>query len=255
MYRPRVIPVLLLKNQGLVKSKQFKDYRYIGDPINAVKIFNDLKADELVLLDITASVEHRSINQDFVSTVGEEANMPFSVGGGIRDLDTIRKTLEAGAEKVVINSMAIENPNFINSAAMEFGASTITVCIDIKRNLFGNKKVYRHLKKKFHNEGVVSYAKQMENLGAGELILQSVDLDGSMKGYDIPLITEISSQISIPLTALGGAGSIDDLKSLNQATVVNGFGAGSLFVYHGTRKAILVNYPNPKEIQSIVNND
>ena len=251
MYRPRIIPVLLLQNQGLVKSVKFKSHRYIGDPINAVKIFNDLKADELVFLDITATNEKRLISLDFVKDVGEEANMPFSVGGGIRKLDDIRRILEVGAEKVILNSIAGENSDFVAEAANEFGSSTIAVCIDLKKNIFGKKQVVLCSGKKASTTNPVEFSKQMQEKGAGEIIVQSVDLDGTMQGYDIDLLKEISQSVSIPVVALGGAGNLQHIQNLYQQTVINGFGAGSMFVYHGPRNAVLINYPNKEQLKSL----
>ena len=248
MYRPRIIPVLLLKNRGLVKSVKFKDYRYIGDPINAVRIFNDLKADELAFIDILATRENRTISIDFVKNVGEEANMPFSVGGGIRTLEDIGKIIKAGAEKVILNTIAGENPNFITQAADAFGSSTITVCIDVKKDLSGKNKVWIKAGTKAVNSDPVQYARQMEDRGAGEIIIQSIDRDGTMEGYDINLIKKIAGSVSIPVISLGGAGKWKDLIDLNALVSLNGLAAGSLFVYHGERRAVLVNYPEKKDI-------
>ena len=165
MFRPRVIPILLLKGQGLVKSVNFKNYRYIGDPINAVKIFNDLKADELVFLDILASKEKRTVSLDFVRNVGDEANMPFAVGGGIRTIQNIKEIINAGAEKVIINTYAIENPDFIKEASDIFGSSTIVVSIDVKKKLLGKQQVYSLGGRKASSLNPISFAKLMEKKG------------------------------------------------------------------------------------------
>jgi cyclase len=243
MLRPRVIPVLLLQGNILVKSKAFKNHKYIGDPINAVRIFNDLKADELVFLDINASAENRLIDHEFVTQVGEEANMPFSVGGGIRSLEDIRTLINAGAERVIINSAAISRPSFIREAADEFGSSTITVCIDVKKKLFGGEVVWTDNGKKATSLDPVSYAKEIEALGAGEIIVQSIDKDGAMTGYDLALIRRISEAVKIPVTALGGAGSMDDLEKAHSEGKANGLAAGSLFVFHGKNRGVLITYP------------
>jgi len=243
MFRPRIIPVLLLKNQGLVKSIAFKDHRYIGDPINAVKIFNDLKADELVFLDILASREKRTIALDFVRNVGEEASMPFAVGGGITTIEHIRTIINAGAEKVVINTHAAKDPEFIRAAVETFGSSTIVVCMDVKKNILGKEQTWIVSGSKSTGIAAVDYAKLMEEKGAGELIVQAMDHDGRMNGYDISLIRKISAAVSIPVVALGGAGSIDDMRRGFKEGYASGLAAGSLFVYQGPRKAILINYP------------
>lgn len=252
MFRPRIIPVLLLKNQGLVKSIAFKNHRYIGDPINAVKIFNDLKADELVFLDILASKENRTISLDFVKNVGEEANMPFAVGGGIKTIEHIRAIIGAGAEKIIINTEAAKNPDFIHEASETFGSSTIVVCIDMKKKFLGKEETWIFGGSKPTGRTPVEFAQQMEEKGAGEIIIQSIDLDGTMKGYDIPLIRKISETISIPVVALGGAGNMQDLKLAYCEGYANGLAAGSMFVYHGPRKAILINYPTREQLIKLV---
>lgn len=251
MYRPRVIPVLLLQNKGIVKSVKFKDYRYIGDPINAVRILNDLKADELMFIDILATKENRTISSDFVKNVGEEANMPFSVGGGIRTLEDIKKIIKAGAEKVILNTIAGENPGFVSEAADAFGSSTITVCIDVKKDFWGHEKVWINAGKKSIDSDPVTYAQQMEDSGAGEIIIQSIECDGTMTGYDVTLIKKIADAVSIPVVSLGGAGKWKDLINLNSLVSLNGLAAGSLFIYHGDRHAVLVNYPERQEIQQL----
>lgn len=248
MFRPRIIPVLLLKKDFLIKSKSFKEYNYIGDPINAVKIFNDLKADELVFLDITATKENRLISLDFVKEIGEEASMPFAVGGGISSIDDIRKVISAGAEKVVISSAAVDNPTFVQTASETFGSSTITICIDVKKNFWGKEKVWSKNGTEQSDYDVVSFAKLMESMGAGEVIVQSIEKDGQMKGYDIVLVERVSRAVSIPVVALGGAGSLNDLKKVYFDGFANGLAAGSLFVYQGTKSGVLINYPEKSDL-------
>ena len=252
MFRPRIIPVLLLCGQGLVKSVKFTKHRYIGDPINAVKIFNDLKVDELVFLDIMASSEGRTISLDFVRDVGEEANMPFAVGGGIRTVNDIRSIISAGAEKIVINTMAAKQPDFISQAADAFGSSTIVVCIDVKKNFFGVERARFFNGRKNTGYPPVEFAQSMEQKGAGELIVQSIDQDGVMMGYDLDLIRGVSEAVSIPVVALGGAGSLTDMSDAYKLSYANGLAAGSMFVYHGARKGVLINYPMRKEINTIL---
>lgn len=250
MFRPRVIPILLLKNKGLVKSVKFKNHRYIGDPINAVKIFNDLKADELVFLDILASREKRMISLDFVRNIGDEANMPFAVGGGIRTVQGIKQVINAGAEKVVINSYAVENPSFIKEASDVFGSSTIVVSIDVKKNFFGKKQIYTLGGSKSTGIDPLTFAKQMEKNGVGEIIINSIEQDGTMSGYDLDLIASISSAVTVPVVAAGGAANKDDFK-LAVKSFASAVAAGSMFVYHGARKAVLINYPSISEIKKL----
>jgi imidazole glycerol-phosphate synthase subunit HisF len=243
MFRPRIIPVLLLKDLAIVKSVQFKNYKYIGDPINAVRIFNDLEADELVLLDITASKKARLISLDFVKAVGEESQMPFCVGGGIKTLADINAVISAGAEKVVLNTSAGCDPDFVKAAADEFGSSTIVVCVDVKRTLFGVERAWILGGRRATRFSPLEFAKLMEDKGAGELIVQSIEKDGTMEGYDIDLIRSIAQAVNIPVVALGGAGRIEDLVEGYRHGFVNGLAAGSLFVYQDKRRGVLINYP------------
>jgi cyclase len=251
MFRPRIIPVLLLKNEGLVKSVAFKNNTYIGDPINAVRIYNEMKADELVFLDTEATKQNRLISLDFVREVGEEANMPFAVGGGIKTLDDIRKVTNAGAEKVIINSAAVDF-DFIKNASNEFGSSTIVVCIDVKKKLFGGLKTWTCGGQKSTSYSPIEFAKIMEQCGAGELIIQSIDRDGKMEGYDVDLVRSISEAVSIPVVALGGAGNLNHMKEVAQNGFANGIAAGSMFVYQGSNKGVLINYLSDKEKKEIV---
>lgn len=250
MFRPRVIPVLLLRNLGLVKSVKFKNHNYIGDPINAVKLFNDLRADELVFLDILASKEQRTIQLSFVQKVGDECNMPFSVGGGIKTISDIKQILNAGAEKVIINSYAAENPDFIKQAAEEFGSSTIVVSIDVKKNLFGKENTYILGGTKSTSYNAVDFAKLMEEKGAGELIINSIEKDGTMEGYDLALTKKVSEAVTIPVIACGGAGTYSHLNE-GIKSYASAVAAGSMFIYHGPRKAVLINYPSKEELQKI----
>ena len=242
MFRPRIIPVLLLKGNALVKSKGFKDFRYIGDPINAVKVFNDLKADELVFLDIEATKEKRTISTELVRQVGEEANMPFAVGGGIKNLDEIQNIIAKGAEKVIINTCAVENPKFIREASDNFGSSTIVVCIDVKKKFFSGNVVWSNSGSKSSKYSPKDFAKLIEENGAGEIIIQSINKDGTMSGYDLDLIKEISTTVTIPVVALGGAGNLEDMIEGYKKGFASALAAGSLFVFQGPKKGVLINY-------------
>jgi cyclase len=254
MYLPRIIPVLLLKDKGLVKSINFKNHRYIGDPINAVKIFNDSFADELTFLDISAS-GNKTINYAVIQNIAEEANMPFSYGGGIDSLMQIEKLVKIGVEKVVLGSIACQNAAFVGDAAKEFGSSTVCVCVDIKKNFWGKYTVVHSNALKSGSLNYLDFVKQMEDVGAGELIIQDVNLDGTQEGYNLNLLDQISKVTTIPIVALGGAGNFEHLKILNDSTVVNGLAAGSLFIYHGSRNGILINYPTIQEKFNILSNE
>lgn len=248
MFRPRIIPVLLLKDLALVKSVQFKNYKYIGDPINAVRIFNELEADELVFLDITASKRNRLISLEFVTAVGEESQMPFCVGGGISTLQDIKAVIAAGAEKVVLNTSAGRDPDFVKAASDEFGSSTIVVCMDVKRTFLGVERAWILGGSRATRFSALDFAKLMEDQGAGELIVQSIERDGTMRGYDIDLIQSISQAVSIPVIALGGAGRVEDLVHAYRYGFANGLAAGSLFVYRDKSRGVLINYPDKGDV-------
>lgn len=248
MFRPRLIPVLLLKGGGLYKSVKFKNHNYIGDPINTVRLFNELNTDEIVFMDINASKEERLISLDFVKTVGEEANMPFSVAGGIQSLEDIKNILNAGSEKVILNSIAQRNPEFVRKAAEHFGSSTISVGIDIKKNLWGRESIYYQNGSIKGKHDLQSFCQLMEKMGAGELIIQSVDADGTMKGYHPSVYKEISSQTNIPITALGGSSNLEEMYNLYNETGVTGLAASSIFIYQGIEKGVLINYPKNQDV-------
>ncbi len=253
MFLPRIIPVLLLKGTGLVKTIKFKDPRYIGDPINAVRIFNDLKADELVFLDITASNEGRTISVDLAKDIGDEAFMPFGVGGGIHKAGQIELLLKAGAEKIVINTQAVFNPKLIEEAAKIFGSQCIIVSIDVKKTLLNKYTVFTHSNTKKSSIGLFEHIKNVEALGAGEILINSIDNDGMMKGYDINLIRRVAEIVNIPVIACGGAGSLDDMKKAYFDGKAHALAAGSMFVYHGPRRAVLINYPSKSEVKQLFN--
>lgn len=249
MFRPRVIPCLLLKDKGIVKTTNFQNPNYIGDPINAVRLFNDFEADELVFLDIEASKTGKTIDLNFVKKIGEEAFMPFAVGGGISSIEQIKEILNNGAEKVVINSYAIQNPDFIKEASDIFGSQSIIVSIDVKKEPDGYK-FYTHSGTKNTNLNPIDFAKQMESAGAGEIIINSIDKDGTLDGYDLEIIKKISQAVNIPVIALGGAGATSDFKKAVKAGAT-AVAAGSLFVYSGKNRGILINYPDKKELKEI----
>ena len=248
MFLPRIIPVLLLKDKGLVKTLRFKTPRYIGDPINAVRIFNDLKAHELIFLDIRASQEKRTISPELVRTIGDEAFMPFAAGGGIRTLGQMEAILKAGAEKVVINTGAAENPGLIEDAAKHFGSQSIIVSIDVKQNLFNRQAVRIKDGREKTRLNPVDWARRAADLGAGEIMINSMDKDGMMQGYDLNLVKAVSDAVNIPVIACGGAGRLEHLRECYDQGRAHALAAGSLFVYHGPRKAVLINYPSKVEL-------
>jgi cyclase len=249
MFRPRVIPVLLLKDRALVKSIKFKDHKYIGDPLNATRIFNERKADELIILDIEASADGRTIPLDLVKNVGEEARMPFAVGGGIRSLEDIEAIIKAGAEKVVINSQAGMRPEFVRSASETFGSTSIVVCMDVESKFLQGERVRVPSGANPACYTPESYAQLMEDNGAGELIVQCIERDGTMRGYDVKLIRSVSKAVGIPIVALGGAGSLNDLIEAYRIGHASALAAGSLFVYQCKRRGVLINYPEKADLR------
>jgi cyclase len=249
----RVIPVLLIKDGGLVKSIKFKNHRYVGDPINAVKIFNEKEVDEIVILDISASKEKKAPNIKMIAEIAGEAFMPLSYGGGITSIAEVKNILYQGVEKVIFNSSAIIKPSLITETATRFGSSSTVVSIDVKKNIWGQYKVFGFNGQKNTGIDVVEFAKNMENIGAGEIILNSVDRDGTFSGFDLSLIKTISDKVTIPVIACGGAkNQIDLAKAINEGNA-SGVAAGSMFVFQGIHRAVLISYPNWKEMQSQFN--
>ncbi len=245
--KPRVIPVLLLQGKGLVKTTRFKNPTYLGDPINVVKILNDKEVDELVFLDIQASVKNTPLQFDLLSRISAECFMPFGYGGGIRKIEDIRTILRLGVEKVVINSYAAESPDFIQKAADLFGSQAIVVSIDVKKDIVGRYRVHTLGGRKNIGKPPEEYAGEMESVGAGEIILNSIDCDGTMQGYDLNLIKSVSEKVSIPVVACGGAGGMDDLVAAVHAGGASAAAAGSMFVFQGRHRAVLISYPSYKE--------
>jgi cyclase len=245
--RSRYIPVLLVKNRQLYKTVQFnKDIKYIGDPINAIRIFNEKEVDEICVLDIEASKVGAEPNFDFVRDIASECFMPLGYGGGISNMHHIERLFRLGIEKVILNHSILTNTDLISEASKHFGSQSIVASVDVKRNLFGQYLVYSHAKKDSLKLKLEEYIKKIEDAGAGELILNAVDRDGMMQGFDLNLIAKISKLINIPLVALGGAGSIQDLETAIQSGA-HASAAGSLFIYKGPHKAVLINYPTEKE--------
>lgn len=251
MFRPRVIPCLLLKEAGLVKTVKFKDAKYIGDPINAVKIFNDKGADELIFLDITATLEKREPNLKMISEIASEAFMPVGYGGGINSIEQIKEILSIGIEKVIINTHAFGNPSFISEASAIVGSQSIVVSIDVRKNFWGRYEVVTRSGQDKTGLNPVELAIQMEKAGAGEIFINSVDRDGTMEGYDVELIKKISQAVNIPVVACGGAGRLQNFKEAVQEGGASAVAAGSFFVFHGKYRAVLITYPHDDELNNI----
>lgn len=259
MFRPRVIPCLLLRDDGLVKTTAFESPRYIGDPINAVKIFNDKEADELVFLDIMASrkrgffgrLKKNPIPFDMVARISRECLMPLTYGGGIRSIDDIHRLFNAGVEKVAINTDAVLNPELVRSASEEFGSQSIIVSIDARRRPDGRYEVFSHCGCQPTGLNPAQLAQEMEALGAGEIMITSIDNDGLMTGYDVPLTRMIADLVDIPVIACGGAGRLLDFRTGYYDGNASALAAGSLFVYHGRKRAVLISYPTRSELEAL----
>jgi cyclase len=248
MFRPRVIPCLLFADDGLVKTIRFKNPRYVGDPVNVISIFNKLEADEIVLLDIMASRHGRPPAFDMVARIADECTAPLSYGGGLRNLDDIRRIVDIGVEKVIINSRLAEGFDLVPQVAGIYGSQAVIVSIDAKRRLFGGYNVVTHNASRSLGTDPVSHAKRAEAEGAGEIMLTSVDRDGVMEGYDIPLIRSVCESVSIPVIACGGAGERSHLVAPIKEGGASAVAAGSLFVYQNRERGVLINFPTQDEL-------
>lgn len=253
MLRPRIIPCLLVSDGGLVKTQRFKDPKYVGDPINAVKIFNEKEADELVVLDIDATAQRREPDFTMIGHLAVECRMPLCYGGGVTTREQAKRIIGLGVEKVAISAAAINNPALVSQIADEVGSQSVVVVLDVKKPMFGRDfDVYTHNGSKKVREGLATLVAEFESRGAGELVINSIDRDGMMKGYDLDLAERIRSTTKLPVTVLGGAGSLDDIGALIGRCGIIGAAAGSLFVFKGNYRAVLINYPNPAQKDEIV---
>lgn len=248
MKRVRIIPVLTVDNEQLVKTIKFKKPNYIGDPINAVKIFNEKEVDEIVLLDITATKQNREPNYSKIEEIASEAFMPFAYGGGVKSLNQIEKLFKLGIEKVVLNSVVESDLSLISSAANIYGSQSIVVSVDVKTNILNKMSAYTQSGTKKVKKELFSYLKNIEQAGAGELFINFIDNDGTYAGYNNSFISKIANHLSIPIVACGGASKVQDFLTVIKAGA-SAVAAGSLFVYTGKTKGILINYPNQKTLQ------
>ena len=251
MLRHRVIPILLLHNDGLVKTKKFLDPIYLGDPINAINIFNDKEVDELVFLDIDATKYNKSIDFKLIEDIAQECFMPFAYGGGIKTIEEVERLFTIGVEKVIINT-ALHNKDLILEAISKFGSQSIVASVDIKKDDSAKYKVYSYVNKNTLDNDLLEYIKELEALHIGEILINNVDNDGIQKGYDIEIMNTLSQSVKIPMIACGGASSLDDMKNIIKYTKVSAVAAGSLFVFYGVHNAVLITYPKYKELEKIL---
>lgn len=245
-----MIPALLLRNGGLVKTTQFKDPKYVGDPINAIRIFNDKEVDELMVLDITASKERREPNYSLIEKFAGECFMPLAYGGGIRSVSHARQLFSLGVEKICLQTSAFENPSLISELANHFGSQSVMVSVDVKKNWLGKPKLYQSATGKLMETAWMDKLSELVSAGAGEVLLNAVDKDGTLTGPELSLIQHASAGIDVPLIALGGVSSLADIKACVNAGA-SAVAAGAFFVYHGPHRAVLITYPKYQELEQI----
>jgi len=254
MLHPRIIPCLLINNKSLVKTMRFKDSKYVGDPINAVRIFNEKKVDELIVLDIDATREGREPNYGLIENLASECRMPLCYGGGIKNMQQAQRIFGLGVEKIAVSSIAVKNPNIITEMASRVGNQSVVVVLDVKKKvLSSNYELFTHNGSKGTGVDPVKFALQMERAGAGELVINSIDRDGLMNGYDHTIIDRIMEVLDIPITVMGGAGTLEDIGVIVRKHGIIGAAAGSLFVFKGKFRAVLINYPTPLEKEALLN--
>lgn len=254
MLRPRIIPCLLVKNGGLVKTQKFGQPKYVGDPINAVKIFNEKEVDELIVVDIDATAEGRSPDYTLIRNLASECNMPLCYGGGVTTVDQIDRIISLGVEKVAMSSTVLKDPDVVSKASQVVGGQSIVAVMDVKKARFLNRyEIYTHNGTKKTGVNPVEFARRAEELGAGEIVVNSIDRDGEMKGYDLELAAMVRESVTLPMTVLGGAGSLEDLGQLINQFGIIGAAAGSLFVFKGVYRAVLINYPSLEDKDRIIN--
>ena len=253
MLRPRIIPCLLIKDNGLVKTIRFATPKYVGDPINAVKIFNEKEADELMVLDIDATARGNEPNYDRIANLAAECRMPLCYGGGVKTVQQVERIIRLGVEKVAISSAAVERPELVSELAGVVGSQSVVVVLDVKKNtLNGRYEIYTHNASKPTGRAPADFAREIEKFGAGEIVINAIDRDGTMKGYDLALIRTIYESVKLPITVLGGAGSLKDIGDLIHEFRIIGAAAGSLFVFKGVYRAVLINYPSQAERDALM---
>lgn len=253
MLRPRVVPCLLVKGGGLVKTVRFGEGKYVGDPLNAVRIFNEKEVDELVVVDIDASAKGREPDYILIGNLAAECRMPLCYGGGVKAAEQVERIVASGVEKVAISSAAVEDPELISRAAERVGNQSVVVVLDVKRiGVLRRYEVFVYNGTRGTGLDPIQFAKEAEKRGAGEIVVNSIDNDGMMGGYDIDLISRVREEVNVPLTVLGGAGSLADIEKLVKRFGIIGAAAGSLFVFKGKFKAVLINYPNRAEKDKLV---
>ena len=250
--KTRVIPTLLIKNERLVKTVRFKNFNYIGDPCNTIRIFNELEVDELLFLDIAASKESKEPNYSLLKEVASQCFMPLAYGGAVRSVEQARKIFNIGFEKICINSVTFDDLNIVSSISNEFGAQAVIGSIDYKKNFFGKENVFNNLKNKFTGHDVVEWAKILTNAGVGEILLTSIDKEGTWNGFDIETIKRTASNINIPVIAHGGCGKLSDIKKVIYEGGASAVALGSMVVYQKKGMGVLVNFPDRNMLEKYI---
>jgi cyclase len=251
MLRTRVIPCLLLRDAGLVKTHKFARPKYVGDPINAIRIFNDKEVDELMVLDIDASRERREPNYDLIEQFAGECFMPLCYGGGIRTAEQATRLFGLGVEKICLQTAVLDDPAIISRLAERFGSQSVVACVDVKRNWRGKRRLFRAASGDTVKQPWVDYVRAVAAAGAGEIVVNAVDRDGTMSGMDLELIREASAAVTVPLIAMGGIGSLADIRAAVEAGA-SAVAAGAFFVFHGPHRAVLITYPSYRELEQLL---
>lgn len=252
MLRPRIIPCLLVRNKGLVKTVQFREGKYVGDPLNAVRIFNEKEADELIILDIDATVKGTGPDMKMIQFWAVQCRMPLCYGGGVKTVEQAKTIIGLGVEKVALSSSAIGDSALVRAIADEVGSQSVVIVLDVKRNRSGGYELWTHNGTRKVERSPIEVAREMQAAGAGEITINSIDRDGEMKGYDLEIAARIREAVSTPMSVLGGAGTLDDIGALIEKFGVIGAAAGSLFVFKGPYRAVLINYPAPEDKEHLV---
>ncbi|MFL6601414.1 MAG: AglZ/HisF2 family acetamidino modification protein [Steroidobacteraceae bacterium] len=252
MLRTRVIPCLLLRGEGLVKTVKFKNPTYVGDPINAIRIFNDKEVDELIFLDISASREGRGPALNAIRDFASECFMPVGYGGGIRSVSDAREVLALGIEKIVVNTSALQRPELVSEIAREFGSQAVVVSIDAQRRLLGGYEVMAAGATRRTGLKPAEHARRMVELGAGEILINSIDRDGTQLGYDLALVRSVADAVTVPVIACGGAGTLPHFSEAVTEGHASALAAGSMFVFHGKHRAVLISYPSRADLERVL---
>lgn len=251
MLRPRIIPCLLVRNKGLVKTIRFREGKYVGDPINAVRIFNEKQADEVMVLDIDATAKGSEPDMKMIRFLAVECRMPLCYGGGVKTVEKAINIIGLGVEKVAISSAAVENPALVAAIAQEVGSQSVVVVLDVK-NTGGKYEIWTHNATRNTGKCPIEISRRLQTLGVGEIVLNSIDQDGVMNGYDLQIAGRIREAVTVPMSILGGAGSLKDICGLIQRFGIIGAAAGSLFVFKGVHRAVLINYPSPANKDQLI---